>query len=892
MNKTASITPLMAQYRKVKDRYPDAIVLFRMGDFYETFENDAKIASSVLSLTLTRRANGAASDVPLAGFPHHAINQYLPKLVKAGYRVAVCEQLEDPKLAKGIVKRDIVDVVTPGVNFSTESAKVNNYFAAIIADESEFGMAFCDATTGEFNFAQGTLNELETYLSKVEPLEVVLPRNSSDKIEPIIISILKRSITTHRDDYIFNFDYAYDKLIHHFNVQNLKGFGVESKVLAIQAAGAALDYLAETQNGNLSHIVAMSEFSLSGFLEINRTSRKHLEIVESTSVEAQNFVSLLSVMDSTETAMGARLLRRILLQPLKDIEKINARLDAVGELISRSNEAQNIASLLSGFGDMERLVARISTRRASPRELGALRTMLRRLPEIKDQSAKFESSLWREISGGINLEESLLKRLSDSLADDLPAQVSDGGVIKKGFNAELDELRGLSFNAKDWIARMQTTERQRTGIQNLKVDYNSVFGYYIEVTKSNLPRVPENYTRKQTLVNAERFVTQELKEYEEKVLHAEEKIQKLEAQLFEDLRSEVAAHSASLLSTSKALALSDALLSFANVARENNFTRPVVDNSCDIEIEGGRHPVVEKVLPSGESFVPNDLHLNSGKEQIALITGPNMAGKSVYIRQIAIIILMAQAGSFVPAKRARIGIVDKIFTRVGASDNISAGESTFMVEMQEAADILNNATPRSLVILDEIGRGTSTFDGVSIAWSIVEYLHQNPARSARTLFATHYHELNELSELYPRVKNFKVDVREYGGKVVFLHKVVEGSADHSYGIHVAEMAGLPKSVTSRAKEILQNLESFELSATEAAASPSNGGSVKQDAGRNMPKPHRVVSKNKEGDLQIDMFQLGDEELREKIRSVDVNNLTPVEALNKIVEIKKIIEKEK
>lgn len=882
-----TITPLMSQYRRVKDRYPDAIVLFRMGDFYETFEEDAKIASSVLSLTLTRRANGAAAEVPLAGFPHHAINQYLPKLVKAGYRVAVCEQLEDPKLAIGIVKRDIVDVVTPGVNFSGESSKVNNYFAAVVSDEREFGMAFCDATTGEFNFAQASLDELETYLAKVEPLEVVLPRDSADDIEPAVKSTLKKSIITCRDDYIFNFDYAHDKLVQHFNVQNLKGFGIESKILALQAAGAALDYLAETQNGNLSHIVGMSEFSLSGFLEISRTSRKHLEIIESSSEESR---TLLSVLDSTETAMGARLLRRVLLQPLKNIEQINARLDAVEELIANSEIRGELAKRLCGFGDLERLVARISTKRASPRELGALRAMLRRLPEIRADVAKLTShdlnhglhGLLREIENGISLEVSLLEQLSDSLADDLPAQVADGGVIRKGRSTELDELRGLAFNAKDWIARMQTTERERTGIQSLKVDYNSVFGYYIEITKSNLSRVPADYIRKQTLVNAERFVTQELKEYEEKVLHAEEKIQKLESQLFEELRNEVASHSSSLLATSKALALADVLISFADVAEENSFTRPVVDGSCDIEIEAGRHPVVEKVLPSGENFVPNDLRLMEGNEQIALITGPNMAGKSVFIRQVALIILMAQVGSFVSAKRARIGIVDKIFTRVGASDNISAGESTFMVEMQEAADILNNATPRSLVILDEIGRGTSTFDGVSIAWSIVEYLHQNPARSARTLFATHYHELNELSALYPRVKNFKVDVREYGGKVIFLHKVVEGSADHSYGIHVAEMAGLPRSVTSRAKEILKNLESFELSATEAAS---------QSVAAKMPKPRRVVSRTKEGDLQIEMFQLGDEELREKIKNVDVNNLTPVEALNKIVEIKKIIERE-
>jgi DNA mismatch repair protein MutS len=880
MSKGASITPLMVQYRKVKDRYPDAVVLFRMGDFYETFEEDAKIASSVLSLTLTKRSNGAAADVPLAGFPHHAINQYLPKLVKAGYRVAVCEQLEDPRFAKGIVKRDIVEVVTPGVNFSNDAAKVNNYFASLITDGQQFGLAFCDATTGEFSFAQADLAEIDTYLAKVEPLEVVLPRDMTEELEPLVRNSLKKVVVTRRDDYIFNFDYAYDKLIHHFNVQNLKGYGLESKQLAARAAGAALDYLGETQNGNLSHIVSVSEFTLSGFLEINRTSRKHLEIVESSS---EGGSTLLSVLDSTETVMGARLLRRTLLQPLKSVEDINARLDSVDEIMKKPDLMSKLSGLLSGFGDLERLVSRISTRRANPRDLGSLRSMLQRLPDIRNGVGKLNSRLWNEITGGINEEPQLLKRLIESLADDPPAQASDGGVIRKGFNAELDELRGLAFNAKDWIARMQVTERQRTGISSLKVDYNSVFGYYIEITKSNLPRVPEGYIRKQTLVNAERFVTQELKEYEEKVLHAEEKIQKLELQLFEELRDEASTHSPSLLGTSKAIALADLLLSFAKSAIENKYVRPIVDESLDLDIEAGRHPVVEKVLPSGEGFVPNDIVLNEDMEQIALITGPNMAGKSVYIRQVALLVLMAQAGSFVPATRARIGVVDKIFTRVGASDNISAGESTFMIEMQEAANILNNATTRSLVLLDEIGRGTSTFDGVSIAWSIVEYLHQNPLRSARTLFATHYHELNELAGLYPRVKNFKADVREYGGKVIFLHKIAEGSADHSYGIHVAEMAGLPKAVTSRAKEILKNLESFELSATESARS--------NQPETRMPKPRRVVPKGREGGLQIEMFQLGDEELRKKIESVDLNNLTPVEALNKIAEFKKIIEKE-
>jgi DNA mismatch repair protein MutS len=867
------------QYRKVKDRYPDAVVLFRMGDFYETFEEDAKIASSVLSLTLTRRANGAAADIPLAGFPHHAINQYLPRLVKAGYRVAVCEQLEDPKFAKGIVKRDIVEVVTPGVNFSNESDRVNNYFATLTTDDRNFGLVFCDATTGEFNFAQGELDQIETYLTRIEPLEVVVPRNMADNLEPLIQNCLRKAIVTRRDDYIFNFDYAYDKLIHHFKVQNLKGYGLESRQLAIQAAGASLDYLAETQNGNLSHIVGMSEFTSTDFLEINRTSRKHLEIVDSA---VESGATLVGILDSTETAMGARMLRRVLLQPLKKVAEITARLDAVEELLKNSRVRGELSSHLSGFGDLERLVARVSTKRASPRELGALRTMLSRLPAIRERAGELKCELWRVTHSQISPEAELLKKLSESLADDLPARASDGGVIRKGYLAELDELRDLAFNAKDWIARMQVTERQRTGIPSLKVDYNTVFGYYIEVTKSNLSRVPENYIRKQTLVNAERFITQELKEYEEKVLHAEEKIQKLETELFEKLLDDVASHSSSLLDTSRAIALTDLLLSFAKTAYENNYVRPTVDDSRDVEIEEGRHPVVERVLPSGESFVPNDIVLKEGKEQIALITGPNMAGKSVFIRQIAVIILLAQAGSFVPARRARIGVVDKMFTRIGASDNISAGESTFMVEMQEAANILNNATSRSLVLLDEIGRGTSTFDGVSIAWSMVEYLHQNPSRAARTLFATHYHELNDLSDLYPRVKNFKADVREYGGKVIFLHKIVEGSADHSYGIHVAEMAGLPRAVTSRAKEILRNLESFELSATESAAAQPAAG---------MPKPRRVLSKARSGDLQIEMFQLGDEELRRKIKDVDVDNLTPVEALNKIAEIKKMAEKE-
>ncbi len=879
MSKGGPITPLMMQYRKVKDRYPDAVVLFRMGDFYETFEEDAKIASSVLSLTLTRRANGAAADIPLAGFPHHAINQYLPRLVKAGYRVAVCEQMEDPKFAKGIVKRDIVEVVTPGVNFSNESDRVNNYFATLTTDDRNFGLVFCDATTGEFNFAQGELDQIETYLTRIEPLEVVVPRNMADNLEPLIQNCLRKAIVTRRDDYIFNFDYAYDKLIHHFKVQSLKGYGLESRPLAIQAAGASLDYLAETQNGNLSHIVGMSEFTSTDFLEINRTSRKHLEIVDSA---VESGATLVGILDSTETAMGARMLRRVLLQPLKKVAEITARLDAVEELLKNSRVRGELSSHLSGFGDLERLVARVSTKRASPRELGALRTMLSRLPAIRERAGELKCELWRVTHSQISPEAELLKKLSESLADDLPARASDGGVIRKGYLAELDELRDLAFNAKDWIARMQVTERQRTGIPSLKVDYNTVFGYYIEVTKSNLSRVPENYIRKQTLVNAERFITQELKEYEEKVLHAEEKIQKLETELFEKLLDDVASHSSSLLDTSRATALTDLLLSFAKTAYENNYVRPTVDDSRDVEIEEGRHPVVERVLPSGESFVPNDIVLKEGKEQIALITGPNMAGKSVFIRQIAVIILLAQAGSFVPARRARIGVVDKMFTRIGASDNISAGESTFMVEMQEAANILNNATSRSLVLLDEIGRGTSTFDGVSIAWSMVEYLHQNPSRAARTLFATHYHELNDLSDLYPRVKNFKADVREYGGKVIFLHKIVEGSADHSYGIHVAEMAGLPRAVTSRAKEILRNLESFELSATESAAAQPAAG---------MPKPRRVLSKARSGDLQIEMFQLGDEELRRKIKDVDVDNLTPVEALNKIAEIKKMAEKE-
>ncbi|MGC8594073.1 MAG: DNA mismatch repair protein MutS [Candidatus Kryptoniota bacterium] len=873
MSKSTSITPLMAQYRKIKERYSDAIVLFRMGDFYETFEEDAKIASSVLSLTLTKRANGAAADVPLAGFPHHAINEYLPKLVRAGYRVAVCEQLEDPKFARGIVKRDIVEVVTPGVNFASTPVRSNNYFATLIIESDHFGMAFCDITTGEFGFCSAELQELSSYLSRVEPVEIVLPRSNADKIEATLKEFSRKVTITRRDDYIFNFDYCHEKLLHHFKVGSLKGFDLEDKQLAIRAAGAALDYISETQNGNISHITAIGELRISEFLQVDRNTRKHLEIIESNSDEGK---SLLDIIDMTETAMGARQLRRILLQPLTNVKEIEKRLDAVDEVINAMNSGKN-KDIFSGFPDMERLVAKVSTKRATPRDLGALRDLLRKIPEVKDLLSSFKSELLVELVEDISEENELLNLLTFALNDDLPLQVSEGWVIRDGYNKELDELRSLSINAKDWIANLQIKERERTGISSLKVDYNSVFGYYIEVTKPNLGRVPSDYIRKQTLVNAERFITPELKEYEDKVLKAEEKIFRIEIELFDELRNVTSSHAASLLKTSRAIAIIDVIFSFARAARENKYIRPTVDNSLDIVIKDGRHPVVEKLLPPGEPFVPNDIYLKEGESQIALITGPNMAGKSVFIRQVALIVLMAQAGSFVPAKEVRIGVVDRIFTRIGASDNISAGESTFMVEMQEAANILNNATPRSLVLLDEIGRGTSTFDGVSIAWAIVEYIHQNPSVAARTLFATHYHELNELAEFYHRVKNLKADVREYGGKVIFLHKIVEGGADHSYGIHVAEMAGLPRTVTSRAKEILKNLESFELSAVETLR---------------IPKSRKIPRGQREDDLQIELFEMVDSELREKVKEIDVNNITPIEALNKIVELKRTVEGDK
>lgn len=870
MTKLASITPLMAQYKKIKERYSDAIVLFRMGDFYETFEDDAKIASSVLSLTLTKRANGAAADVPLAGFPHHAINEYLPKLVRAGYRVAICEQLEDPKFAKGIVKRDIVEVATPGVNFAASPAKANNYVAALIVESDQFGMSFCDITTGEFGFCSAPADKLLTYLSRIEPAEIVLPRSSVDLIEKKLREFLKKVTITRRDDYIFNFNYSLERLLHHFKVVNLKGFGLSDKPLAMRAAGAVLDYISETQNGNISHVTTIGEFNIYEFLEIDRTTKKHLEIIESASEGGK---SLLDILDTTETPMGGRQFRRMLLQPLTNVEEINRRLDAVSEVIDAMNRGMTI-NVLSGFPDLERLVAKVSTRRATPRDLGAIRDILRMLPRIKDLLSSFKTNLMADLVKDISEEKELLNLLTVALNDNLPLQVSEGWVIREGYNAELDELRNLSVNAKDWIAKLQLKERERTGISSLKVDYNSVFGYYIEVTKANLARVPQDYIRKQTLVNAERFITPELKEYEEKVLKAEEKIFKIEGELFDKLRDATSSYAKSLLKTSRAIAIADVIFSFARSARDNKYIRPVVDNSLDIVIRDGRHPVVEKLLPDGESFVPNDICLKEGESQIALITGPNMAGKSVFIRQIALIVLMAQAGSFVPATEARIGVVDRIFTRIGASDNISSGESTFMVEMQEAANILNNATSRSLILLDEIGRGTSTFDGVSIAWAIVEYIHQNPSSAARTLFATHYHELNELADIYHRVKNFKADVREYGGKVVFLHKIVEGGADHSYGIHVAEMAGLPKSVTNRAREILRNLESFELSAVETVG---------------MPKPKRLLKGQRGESLQIELFEPGDSKLREKVKEIDINNITPIEALNRIAELKKIVE---
>lgn len=866
-------TPLMTQYFKIKQQHPDTILLFRVGDFFETFEEDAKIASKVLGITLTKRSNGAAEDVPLAGFPHHAIDAYLPKLVRAGYRVAVCEQMENPKFAKGIVKREVIEVVTPGVTLSDKllDHKKNNYVLAVYIKDDVAGLSFSDISTGEFYVYETRIEQLSEQIQLINPSEILHQKRDKDYLVKLLSRINPEIRLTKIDDWIFNFDYTNELLLNHFKTVTLKGFGIERLQYGIVAAGIVLHYLQETQRVNLSHLNKISVYNPSDYMILDYSTKRNLEIITSIQ-EGTREGSLISILDKTQTAMGGRLLKKWISAPLRDVNSIRQRLNAVENLIKEKALRKDLINHLKEVGDLERLISKVCTGRANPREIVAVKTSLRKIPEIKKILNQLSDATLKKINESLKDLTELADKISEAIIDSPPASLTEGGIIRSGFSEELDELREIAFHGKEWISNLQQKERERTGIPSLKVGFNNVFGYYIDISNAHKSKVPDDYIRKQTLVNSERYITPELKTFEEKILNAEEKIGELEYQLFNEIRNLVALEAEAIQSNARVIAMLDVFLSFAECAEEYNYVKPAVNDEDEIEIIQGRHPVVERILSPGEKFTPNDCKLNNTVQQIILLTGPNMAGKSVYLRQVGLIVLLAQIGSFVPAAKAKIGIVDRIFTRVGASDNITAGESTFLVEMQEAANILNNATSKSLILLDEIGRGTSTFDGISIAWAITEYLHENPAVAAKTLFATHYHELNEMAELFPRIKNYKVEVREYEDKVIFLHRVNPGKADHSYGIQVAMMAGLPLFVTNRAKEILNNLESKELTPYEV-------------------KKERLKKIKSETDNQISLFEFKDDELRTEIKNLELDTLTPIEALNKLNELKRKMEKD-
>jgi DNA mismatch repair protein MutS len=864
-------TPMMQQYLAFKAKHRDAILFFRMGDFYEMFFDDAKTASEVLGLALTSRAHGKSADVPLAGFPHHALDTYLAKMIKAGYRVAICEQIEDPKLAKTVVKRDITEVVSPGTVLTDNllDSKRNNFLAAIYLKDESCGLALVDISTGEFLVQEVPKEQFVEEIRKVNPSELLVSEEQAAFIQNQLGKTAGYFITQ-REQWIFGRDFGYESLTQHLGTLSLKGFGCEDLDAGISAAGAALYYLKEAQRNQLGHINEIQRLTGTEFLSLDSDTIRNLELLKSLrSGTTQG--TLIAVIDKTKTPMGGRKLVQWLLKPLRDLRFINRRLDAVAELLNASTSLTVVREALGEIGDLERYLSKITTNRANARDLNALKNSLKVIPELKKILAKVEAPELTDILNNLDDLINLVTDIEKALIDDPPLAVTEGGMIRRGYHAELDELRDLAFTGKDWIARLQQQEREQTGIPSLKVSYNKVFGYYIEVSNANLSKVPDQYIRKQTLVNAERFITPELKAYEEKVLDAEEKIVTLEYELFDRLRKEAAKHAPAIQRNAQLIGTMDCLAGFAELAIENKYVRPEIVTGSEVKIEAGRHPVVEKLLPYGESFVANDTFLDNPTDQIIILTGPNMAGKSTYLRQVGLIVLLAQMGSFVPVKKATIGIVDKIFTRVGASDNLAGGESTFLVEMNETANILNNATPNSLILLDEIGRGTSTFDGLSIAWAVAEYLHNSAKVAAKCIFATHYHELTELELILPRVKNYNVAVKEWGDHIVFLRKIVEGGCDHSYGIQVAKLAGLPVPLINRAKEVLANLEEDELTKN------------------NIPK--LAVSKNGHAptsEKQLSIFEQQEHELRSEIQNLKLDEMTPREALNKLYELKKVL----
>ncbi|MBR4841389.1 MAG: DNA mismatch repair protein MutS [Paludibacteraceae bacterium] len=861
-------TPLMKQYYEMKAKHPDAVLLFRVGDFYETFSDDAIKASEILGITLTRRANGSASSVELAGFPHHALDTYLPKLVRAGQRVAICDQLEDPKLTKTLVKRGITELVTPGVSINDNilNYKENNFLASVHLSKKSAGVAFLDISTGEFLTAEGPFDYVDKLLNSMSPKEVLYERGKRALFEEHFGS---KYYTFEMDDWVYTSESANDRLLKHFQTKNLKGFGVQNLELGIIASGAILHYMDITQHFQLGHITHLSRIEEDRYVWLDQFTIRNLELYGTIHEGGQ---TLAGILDNTITPMGARLLRRWIAFPLKDVKPINERLDIVESFFRHIDLKTLLNENLSTIGDLERIISKVAVGRVTPREVVQLKVALTSILPIKEACLASDNEGLRRIGEQLNPCPTIREKIEKVIVNDPSNMLNKGGVVADGVNEELDELRKIAHSGKGYLLQIQQRESDATGIPSLKISYNNVFGYYIEVRNTHKDKVPETWIRKQTLTNAERYITQELKEYEEKILGAEDKILALEAKIYNDLVLELAEYIPAIQVNSNLLAQVDCLLSFAKVSAANKYVRAEVNESDIIDIHQGRHPVIEKQLPIGESYIANDLFLDSNSQQIIMITGPNMAGKSALLRQTALIVLMAQVGCFVPAESAKIGVVDKIFTRVGASDNISMGESTFMVEMNEAASIINNLSQRSLVLFDELGRGTSTYDGISIAWAIVEHIHEHPKAKAKTLFATHYHELNEMEKTYSRIKNYNVSVKEVDGKVIFLRKLQKGGSEHSFGIHVAKLAGLPQSVVKRANEILKQLEDNN-----------------RDNGE-ISKPVKNIAEHKEG-YQLSIFQLDDpvlSQVRDEIVNLDVNNLTPLEALNKLNDIKRIV----
>ena len=887
--KEPSETPLMRQHASIKAKYPDALLLFRVGDFYETFGEDAIKSSRALGIVLTRRANGAASYVELAGFPHHSLDIYLPKLVKAGYRVAICDQLEDPKQTKTIVKRGVTELVTPGVSYHDKilEQKENNFLAGVHLEEKRSGVAFLDISTGEFYIAEGSLEYIDKLIQSFKPSEVIIQKSKRQKF---IEQFGEKMYISTFDDWVFNRDFAHDILLKHFDTSSLKGFGVDTMDQAIVAAGSAMHYLFETQHEKIQHICKLTRIEEDQYMWLDRFTIRNLELLQTPHEHAK---TLNEVLDQTVSPMASRLLRRWIVLPLKNKQPIEERLDVVEFFTQHQELTEQFREHFNEIGDLERLISKVAIGKVNPRELIHLKRALDSIAEVKDLCDKAKFKGLKKSGEQLTTLKLVRERIEKEINPDPPALAVKGNIIREGVSKELDELRTIAFSGKDYLVQIQQREMERTGISSLKIGYNNVFGYYLEVTNAHKEKAPEEWHRKQTLVNSERYITEELKVYEEKILGAEEKILAIEMKIYQELILFLGEYIQPIQVNGNAIARLDVLVNFAFISQENNYFRPELNDSYIIDIKGGRHAVIERQMKPGEEYIANDVFLDDKTQQVIILTGPNMSGKSALLRQTALIVLMAQMGCFVPAEEAKLGLTDKIFTRVGASDNISSGESTFMVEMNETASILNNISNRSLILLDEIGRGTSTYDGISIAWAIAEFLHQHPLFKSRVLFATHYHELNEMTVLFPRIRNFHVSIKEIGNRVLFLRKILPGGSEHSFGIHVAKMAGMPPGVLERANEMLVQMEASNRKSSDPGSGIRDPGSKKDSNDKDLSRITKRVSRNAEDDFQLSFIQLDDpllEQIKQDILNIEINTLTPVEALMKLNEIKKLLEK--